>query len=190
MVGRCQGEVCELLNILCLPQIVLQLGSGSVRILGMLRALLPAVVIANGCCHATLAQGTCQLQRLASPPDTPAWKYGGAVGTNGRFWFVGDPNARTACGGDPLSCSAGADHVYERLGDQLIRVRSIVPPDLLVGGSFGGSLDADGILTSFHFLTFLNLFQDGDAQADFDGDGVLTVLDFLAFQTAFDVGCE
>ena len=51
-------------------------------------------------------------------------------------------------------------------------------------------LDADGVLTVFDFLTFFNLFQDGDAQADFDGDGELTIFDFLAFQTAFDAGCE
>ena len=50
-------------------------------------------------------------------------------------------------------------------------------------------LDADGRLTVFDFLTFLNLFQDGDPIADFDGDGELTVFDFLAFQTAFDAGC-
>ncbi|MEQ8845374.1 MAG: GC-type dockerin domain-anchored protein, partial [Phycisphaerales bacterium] len=50
-------------------------------------------------------------------------------------------------------------------------------------------LDADGALTIFDFLTYLNLFQDGDAQADFDGDGELTVFDFLAYQTAFDAGC-
>ncbi len=51
-------------------------------------------------------------------------------------------------------------------------------------------LDADGTLTIFDFLTFLNLFQDGDPIADFDGDGELTIFDFLAFQTAFDAGCE
>lgn len=153
----------------------------------MLRALLPAVVIAIGCCHATLAQETCQFQRLASPPETPPWKCVGAINTKGRFWFVGDPNACAACGGEPLSCSAGADHVYVRSGDRLIRVRSIVPPDVRVGGNFGGSLDADGILTC---VDSLNLSQDGDVQADFDGDGALTVLEFLAFQTVFGVGCE
>ncbi|MEQ8843911.1 MAG: GC-type dockerin domain-anchored protein [Phycisphaerales bacterium] len=51
-------------------------------------------------------------------------------------------------------------------------------------------LDGDGRLTLFDFLTFLNLFQDGDAQADFDGDGELTLFDFLAFQAAFDAGCQ
>ena len=51
-------------------------------------------------------------------------------------------------------------------------------------------LDADGRLTIFDYLTFLNLFDDGDARADFDGDGELTVFDFLAFQTAFDAGCD
>jgi hypothetical protein len=51
-------------------------------------------------------------------------------------------------------------------------------------------LDADGALTVFDFLTYLNLFQDGDPLADFDGDGELTIFDFLAFQTAFDAGCE
>jgi hypothetical protein len=50
-------------------------------------------------------------------------------------------------------------------------------------------LDADGALTVFDFLTFLNLFDAGDAQADFDGDGELTIFDFLAFQTAFEAGC-
>ncbi|UYV13537.1 MAG: FG-GAP repeat protein [Phycisphaera sp.] len=51
-------------------------------------------------------------------------------------------------------------------------------------------LDADGALTIFDFLTFLNLFQAGDPIADFDGDGELTIFDFLAFQTAFDAGCS
>ncbi|MFI4917525.1 MAG: GC-type dockerin domain-anchored protein [Phycisphaerales bacterium JB060] len=51
-------------------------------------------------------------------------------------------------------------------------------------------LDLDGSLTIFDFLTFQNLFQDGDLQADFDGDGELTLFDFLAVQTAFDAGCE
>ena len=51
-------------------------------------------------------------------------------------------------------------------------------------------LDADGALTIFDFLTYLNVFQDGDALADFDGDGELTLFDFLAFQTAFDAGCD
>jgi hypothetical protein len=50
-------------------------------------------------------------------------------------------------------------------------------------------LDADGALTVFDFLTFLNMFDAGDAQADFDGDGELTIFDFLAFGTAFDAGC-
>ena len=50
-------------------------------------------------------------------------------------------------------------------------------------------LDADGTLTVFDFLTFLNLFQDGDPAADFDGDGELTIFDFLAFHNAFDAGC-
>ncbi|MEQ9095651.1 MAG: GC-type dockerin domain-anchored protein [Phycisphaerales bacterium] len=50
-------------------------------------------------------------------------------------------------------------------------------------------LDFDGALTIFDFLTYLNLFQDADPQADFDGDGELTIFDFLAFQTAFDAGC-
>ncbi|OAB63203.1 hypothetical protein AY599_01600 [Leptolyngbya valderiana BDU 20041] len=50
--------------------------------------------------------------------------------------------------------------------------------------------DADGALTIFDFLTFLNLFEDGDAAADFDSDGELTIFDFLAYQDAFDAGCE
>jgi hypothetical protein len=50
-------------------------------------------------------------------------------------------------------------------------------------------LDLDGALTIFDFLTFLNLFDAGDATADFDGDGELTIFDFLAYQDAFDAGC-
>ena len=50
-------------------------------------------------------------------------------------------------------------------------------------------IDADGTLTLFDFLTFLNAFAAGDMLADFDGDGDLTLFDFLAFQTAFAVGC-
>ncbi|MEQ8876050.1 MAG: GC-type dockerin domain-anchored protein, partial [Phycisphaerales bacterium] len=76
-------------------------------------------------------------------------------------------------------------------------------PDGASGGSITGvgyaydfecltcevDLDLDGALTIFDFLTFLNLFQDGDPLADFDGDGELTIFDFLAFQTAFGAGC-
>lgn len=51
-------------------------------------------------------------------------------------------------------------------------------------------LDADGRLTVFDFLAFINLYRVGDPQADFDGDGELTVMDFLAFQDAFDAGCD
>ncbi|MFI4915808.1 MAG: GC-type dockerin domain-anchored protein [Phycisphaerales bacterium JB060] len=50
-------------------------------------------------------------------------------------------------------------------------------------------LDADGSLTIFDFLTFLDLFDAGDPIADFDGDGELTVFDFMAYQTTFDAGC-
>ena len=60
--------------------------------------------------------------------------------------------------------------------------------DLNCGGCTP-DLDADGALTIFDYLTFLNLFEDDDAQADFDGDGEFTLFDFLAFQTAFDAGC-
>lgn len=50
-------------------------------------------------------------------------------------------------------------------------------------------LDANCTLTVFDYLTFLNHFQDGDAQAGFDGVSEFTAFDFLAFQTAFDAGC-
>ena len=60
--------------------------------------------------------------------------------------------------------------------------------DLNCGGCTP-DLDADGTLTIFDFLTFLNLFDNGDMLADFDGDGELTVFDLRAFQTAFDAGC-
>lgn len=82
-------------------------------------------------------------------------------------------------------------------------IAAIGARDTLVSGESAGSvdifdlscflcspdLDSDGVLTIFDFLTFLNLFEDGDAAADFDGDGELTLFDFLEFQTAFDAGC-
>ena len=55
-------------------------------------------------------------------------------------------------------------------------------------------LDADTALTIYDSLTYHNLFQDGDTQADFDGDGdgdgELTIFNLLAFHTGFDAGCE
>ena len=99
-------------------------------------------------------------------PQRDTYDFGEDVALSGTMAAVGAADAFTPRGAD------GAVDIFD-LSCLLCR------PDL----------DADGALTIFDFLTFLNLFQAGDVQADFDGDGELTVFDFLAFQTAFDAGC-
>ena len=107
-------------------------------------------------------------------PNPPVWarsfgwamtSWGGASG----LALIGSPDDVTLL----PTANNGAAYIFDLTCNSC-------PPDL----------DADGRLTVFDFLTFLNLFDDGDMQADFDGDGELTVFDFLAFQTAFDAGCE
>ncbi|MEQ9095264.1 MAG: GC-type dockerin domain-anchored protein [Phycisphaerales bacterium] len=102
------------------------------------------------------------------PPSTPEWvlEYGGAVAMRGNDVVVGA--SYTMIDGD----KRGAAHAFDLSCE-------ICPPDL----------DLDGSLTIYDFLTYLNLFQDGNPQADFDGDGELTIFDFLAFQDAFQAGC-
>jgi hypothetical protein len=90
-----------------------------------------------------------------------------SLATQARRALVGAPDDL-----DPSGETTGAAYLFDLSCFDC-------PPDL----------DADGFLTIFDFLAFLNLFQDGDAQADFDGDGELTIFDFLAFQDAFDAGC-
>ncbi|MEQ9097224.1 MAG: GC-type dockerin domain-anchored protein [Phycisphaerales bacterium] len=106
-------------------------------------------------------------RRATLLPGGPSDSFGPAIATDGRRALVGAK--LDDVGGAPL----GAAHLFD-LSCEICR------PDL----------DADGLLTIFDFLTYLNLFQDGDAQADFDGDGALTIFDFLTFQTAFDAGCD
>ncbi|MEQ8316760.1 MAG: GC-type dockerin domain-anchored protein [Phycisphaerales bacterium] len=105
-------------------------------------------------------------QRARLLPETPSAPFGAAVATNGRSAVVGARDEFVE------GVKVGAAHVFD-LACEICR------PDL----------DADGSLTVFDFLTYLNLFQDGDALADFDGDGELTIFDFLAFQDAFAAGC-
>jgi hypothetical protein len=99
-------------------------------------------------------------------PQRDTYDFGEDVSLAGSTAAVGAPDALTARGVD------GAVDLFD-LSCYLC------PADL----------DADGALTIFDFLTFLNLFQDADPLADFNGDGELTIFDFLAFQTAFDAGC-
>ncbi|MFI4915546.1 MAG: GC-type dockerin domain-anchored protein [Phycisphaerales bacterium JB060] len=108
-------------------------------------------------------------QVLRSAAATPTAGFGDGAATNGRFSAFGASNEWVlGTERDPL----GAVHVYDLSC-------AICAPDL----------DADGALTVFDFLLFLNLFQDANPIADFDGDGELTIFDFLAFQTAFAAGC-
>ncbi|MFI4882686.1 MAG: GC-type dockerin domain-anchored protein [Phycisphaerales bacterium JB064] len=106
-------------------------------------------------------------QRARLIPETLSSPFGISVATDGSRIVAG------ADGEYVDEAPLGAAHVFD-LSCEICR------PDL----------DADGALTIFDFLTFLNLFEDGEAAADFDGDGELTIFDFLAFQTAFDAGCE
>jgi hypothetical protein len=102
-------------------------------------------------------------------PDVPIYAryFAGALALNGTILLAGAPDDS-----DGTSLLPGAAYLFDLTCTDC-------PPDL----------DADGALTVFDFLTYLNLFQDGDPLADFDGDGELTIFDFLAFQTAFDAGC-
>lgn len=49
--------------------------------------------------------------------------------------------------------------------------------------------DADGELTIFDFLAFLNEFDEGQDRADCDQNQVRDFFDFLCFVNAFDAGC-
>ncbi|MEQ8317186.1 MAG: GC-type dockerin domain-anchored protein, partial [Phycisphaerales bacterium] len=126
----------------------------------------------------------------------------GAPGRSGAYVFQRDSDGRWFQSGrlpesGSLGGRAGASVVAN--GEHAL----VGAPDGASGGSITGvgyaydfeclicevDLDLDGALTIFDFLTFLNLFQDGDPLADFDGDGELTIFDFLAFQDAFTAGC-
>ncbi|MEQ9096752.1 MAG: GC-type dockerin domain-anchored protein [Phycisphaerales bacterium] len=99
-------------------------------------------------------------------PDGRLGRFGLGVATNGNRAAVSAPDA--FFGG----FSVGLVHAYD-----------------LACFDCAPDLDLDGALTIYDFLSFLNLFEDGEAAADFDGDGELTVFDFLAFQDAFQAGC-
>jgi len=103
----------------------------------------------------------------AETPGAPV-QFGFALALQGTDLLVGAPDEVDFGGWPPY----GAAYLFDLACDDCT-------PDL----------DADGALTVFDYLTFLNLFDAGSSEADFDGDGELTVLDFLAYQTAFDAGC-
>ncbi len=109
-----------------------------------------------------------ELDPRPAVPGTPHTSMAHATATDGRFAVIGSPYEWP----DATVEGTGAAYSFDLDCE-------ICEPDL----------DLDGSLTIFDFLTYLNLFQDGDPQADFDGDGELTLFDFLAFQTAFDAGC-
>lgn len=112
------------------------------------------------------------------------------------FWIFGDDeDARTAQAVAPAGDANG-----DGVADLIIGAPFASPDGRLNAGeayivygrsprACGPDLDGDGQTTLFDFLTFQNLFEDGDLRADFDGDGELTVFDFLAFQAAYDAGC-
>ena len=111
---------------------------------------------------------------------------------DGRVGFSFEGALRTE--GTGLVLAGAGDFNADGAPDLLVGTRSRLNPGhtSLIFGRVPcvADLDGDSQLTIFDFLTFQNLFQDGDLRADFDGDGELTVFDFLAFQNAFDAGCE
>ncbi len=110
-----------------------------------------------------------QFARLRPETSTYADRFGSALALDGNTLLVGAHNESDTFGGDLY----GATYQFDLACNPCL-----------------ADLDADGSLTIFDFLAFMNLFDAGDAIADFDGDGELTIFDFLAFQTAFDAGCE
>ena len=50
-------------------------------------------------------------------------------------------------------------------------------------------VDADGVLDTRDFVTFLNAWVQGGALADWDGSGGVNTLDFLAFLNQWSAGC-
>ena len=123
-------------------------------------------------------KGTCHLYRRGSHGT---WEHAKAVTLEGMGGI--DYAEAVSLGGGQLAI--GGSEGFTMGFDQ--GVADVFDLDCLLCAP---DLDADGTLTIFDFLTFLNLFQDGSSEADFDGDGELTIFDFLAFQTAFDAGCE
>ena len=158
-------------------------------------------------------------QELTHVNPEAADRFGRSVALDGDHLVVGASTDRTALsGGAAYLFQRGADGLWrqtaELFPDQPAQeygrtvaladgIAAIGAADTIIAGDDRGAvtlfdlscllcrpdLDADGSLTVFDFLTFLNLFDDGDPQADFDGDGELTIFDFLAYQTAFDAGC-
>ena len=148
----------------------------------------------------------------ALPGDTLLLRQsgGGGPGYHGRVYrYARDPDSRWRSTGTLVPQSGSSEtpgrveiygHSMTIVGDKALITApgEFVAPGKRIGAAYlfdlsceicQADLDADGRLTIFDYLTFLNLFDDGDPQADFDGDGELTVFDFLAFQTAFDAGC-
>jgi len=106
---------------------------------------------------------------LVSNTPYVAGLYGNAIATDGIHALVGASQEREL---PPSRAWPGATYLFD-----------------LACGACEPDLDADGELSIFDFLTFLNAFDAGDPIADFDADGAFTLFDFLAFQAAFDAGC-
>jgi len=117
----------------------------------------------------------CPPTRLDSPPSVlESDGYGASVATNGRFWFIGDQLASMpGCGGLPLSCNAGAVHVYEMVNGQLKFYQTLVPDVLSFLDRFGIWLDADGdrlAVSSYSADWPTTTGEGGGYIFEFDGD--------------------
>ncbi|GIW73999.1 MAG: hypothetical protein KatS3mg103_0521 [Phycisphaerales bacterium] len=99
----------------------------------------PLAVLLLTCLSA--AADDCEPQRYTSPPGTSAARFGYSIASTGRFWFVGDTQARTPC---PRGlCLTGAVHVYEMVDGRLEFFQTLTPG--LDGPSdFGAFVQTDG----------------------------------------------
>lgn len=151
--------------------------------------------------------------RLACVDGFPFWTVNRAYGVNVHGDVVG--HAHCAASGGAKAAFVWRDGVNHNLntlvanldGWDLLSARDINDAGQIVGfGLPPGSnrlrafllepivtcppdINNDGVVDTLDFLAFLNLFADGDAQADFNEDGTVNTLDFIAFLNAFEAGC-
>jgi hypothetical protein len=133
--------------------------------MGMIRPLAFTIALLGA--SIALADEPCEPQRLISPPDIPATKFGTSVATNGRFWFVGDTQARVGC------CTTGAVHVYENVDGALLYTQTLVPHDAASFDQFGTWVTADDnrlLVGSYNTRWTSTSGRGGGFLYEFDGE--------------------
>ncbi|MEQ9428496.1 MAG: GC-type dockerin domain-anchored protein [Phycisphaerales bacterium] len=128
-----------------------------------LTLILMAFIVASN----TLGDEPCGPQRLVAPPGVEANGFGESTATNGRFWFVGDTQARVGC------CTTGTVHVYEDVGGELVYTQTLVPHDAAGLDMFGTWISADGnrvLIGSYRFRWTMTPGRGGGFVYEFDGE--------------------